>query len=1085
MDARRQVILLSMAASVAGALISSSSAAPPAPPVPPATSSQARFFELRIRPLLVERCFGCHSAARRSGNLRLDSRAALLRGGDTGSAIHPTDPSKSLLIRAIRHEGPRMPPGARLKDAEIAALTEWVKMGAPWPEPAASAHTGTRTATARRKAGADHWAFQPVRRVQPPVLRGDGWSRTPIDRFLWRRLNSEGLTPAPEADRRSLIRRVTLDLHGLPPTPDEVEGFVADASPDAYEKLVDRLLASPRYGERWARHWLDLVRYADSDGYRIDDYRPHAWRYRDYVIQALNEDLPYDRFVQEQLAGDELFPGDPRALVATGYLRHWIYEYNNRDVRGQWTTILNDITDTTGDVFLGLGIQCARCHDHKFDPILQRDYFRLQAFFAPILPREDIPAATMEQRRAYADRLAIWEARTADLRSRIATLEAPAREKAARDAVLKFPPDIQAMINKPAAARAPLEHQLAELAYRQVDYEYGRLETHMKGEAKEQWLALRKQLSQFEAEKPEPLPVAVAVSDVGSDAPPVTIPGKGVHPVDPGYLTLMDPRPAAIPPVRPGTTGRRAALARWITRPENPLTARVIVNRVWQYHFGHGLAANASDFGTLGEPPSHPELLDYLAGWFTQGDAPGPGAPWSLKRLHRLILTSAAYRQSATHPRASQYLLRDPENRLYWRFGVRRLDAEQIRDSILAVSGELDPRPGGPGVTSDVPRRTIYTRVMRNNRDPLLDVFDLPLFFSSAASRDTTTTPVQSLMLINSQMMLLRARALAERTLREAGPEPDRQVNWAYRLLYGRVPTPAESASAVRFLADQQARIDPDEAGTAGATFLRDRIPYRDGQAARLSPGGPQSRFDIPDGPTLPRGDFTIEAFVLPRSVYETAAVRTIAAKWNGDTRAPGWGFGITGKQSRRKPQTLVLQLIGRRTDGTIGEAALFSDQSLVMNKPYYVAAAIRLATETRPGSVSFYLKDLSNDDEPLLTATVEHTIVGGLENTLPLTLGARPTDRDGSFDGLIDDVRLSRGAVSAQQLLYTVEGATRDTVGYWQFEAKPDVFRDSTGNGLDIRPGATAQPRVDPRLAALADFCHALLNSNEFLYTY
>ncbi len=308
---------------------------------------------------------------------------------------------------------------------------------------------------------------------------------------------------------------MTFDLTGLPPTPEEVDAFLADSAPDAYEKLVDRLLASPRYGERMARSWLDLVRYADSDGYRIDDYRPDAWRYRDYVIRAFNDDKPYDRFVQEQLAGDEMFPDDPDALLATGYLRHWIYEYNSRDARGQWDVILNDLTDTTGDVFLGMGVQCARCHDHKFDPILQKDYYRLQAFFAPILPRQDLIAATEAEKAEYARKLTVWEGKTAEIRAQIDELEKPYRESARKEAVGRFPDEIQAMSNTPEDKRTPLEGQLAALVWRQVEYEFGRLDNRISGENKEKLITLRKQLAAFDKDKPAPLPVAFAVSDIG------------------------------------------------------------------------------------------------------------------------------------------------------------------------------------------------------------------------------------------------------------------------------------------------------------------------------------------------------------------------------------------------------------------------------------------------------------------------------------------------------------------------------------------------------------------------------------------
>jgi hypothetical protein len=784
------------------------------------TPAQLRFFETKVRPILTAQCFKCHGPQKQKGGLRLDSRTAVLEGGDSGPAVVPGKPEKSLLVEAINHIDLKMPKGGKLKDAEIAALTDWVRMGAPWP-----AETARNTRATSRITGEDrsHWSFRAVRSPRLPDVVDDGWSNNPIDRLILQKLRAEGLTPANAAGRVTLIRRVSFDLIGRPPTPPEIDTFLADKSPDAYEVLVERLLASPQYGERWARHWLDLARYADSDGYRIDDYRPNAWRYRDYIIHAFNADKPYDRLVQEQLAGDELFPDNPEALVATGYLRHWIYEYNNRDVRGQWHTILNDITDTTGDVFLGLGIQCARCHDHKFDPILQKDYYRLQAFFAPILPREDIAAATQKEIDQYRARLTKWEFRTADLRRQIEEIEAPHRKAATEDAISKFPDDIQAMIRKPVAERTPLEHQLAELAYRQVTYEHDRPDRWLKGAAKERVLALRKQLAAFDVEKPAPLPLALVVTDVGRQAPPVFIPRKGEradHAVEPGFLTIFEERPATIPSLDtiPHSTGRRAALARWLTRPDNPLTVRVIVNRVWQHHFGRGLAVNPSDFGRLGDPPSHAELLDWLATRFIRDG-------WSIKRLHRLIVTSATYRQSSRHPRAAVYRVKDPDNRFLWRGSTRRLDAEQIRDALLAVTGELDRAAGGPAVKSNVPRRTIYSRVLRNTRDPLLEVFDLPYFISSVPSRDTTTTPVQSLLLLNSATMLARAQAFARRLEREVPADEGSRIRHAYRLAFGRRPEPEETMAALLFLKEQRGRIDPVRAASGADVRPPLRLP--------------------------------------------------------------------------------------------------------------------------------------------------------------------------------------------------------------------------------------------------------------------
>ena len=1053
----------------------------------PLRAAEAPAAFTKAHAVLEERCFKCHShAANKSkGGLLLDSAAAVLKGGDTGPAIVAGKPEESLLIKAVRYGDPdlQMPPkNEKLAAADLAALTEWVAAGAPWP---AEKQGGEAAGVKRRKPGSitaedrQWWAFQPVKNPEPPVVKAaDAVIHNEVDHFILARLAAENLTPAPEAGRAVLIRRVTFDLTGLPPTPPEVDAFLADTAPQAYERLVDRLLASPRFGERMARHWLDLVRYADGDGYRADDYRPDAWRFRDYVIRSFNDDKPYDRFVREQLAGDELFPDQPDAIIATGYLRHGIYEWNARDVRGQWDAILNDLTDTTGDVFFGLGLQCARCHDHKFDPLLQRDYFRLRAFFAPFQPGDRV-AATAAEIAAHAEKMKVWEAQTATVRSQLAKLEQPYLDRAEKGAVGRFPDDIQAMIRKPASAREPLEAQLAALAWRQVVYDWERVDRNFKGDDKERILALRRELAALSKDQPAPLPVAFAAADVGPQAPPVFIPKKpALGAIEPGVPTLLDPAPLPAPAL-PHSTGRRSALAQWLTTPDNPLTARVIVNRVWQQHFGRGLAANASDFGMLGEPPSHPELLDWLAGRFGREG-------WSLKKLHRLLVTSAAYRRSSRHPAPEAGKLKDPENRLLWLVPPRRLDAEQIRDAMLAVSGELQPADGGPGVTPDVPRRTIFTRFMRNTRDPLADVFDAPLWFTSAASRDTTTTPVQSLLLANSAALRARGRAFAARLEASTPGDPAAQVQAAYRLAFGRAAQAGEVRAATEFLTQQAAQSDTKRLSSGQAAFVPEKVPYRDGQAARITPDSEQMLFRVSDSKALQAdGAFTLEAFIVPRSVADGAEVRTIAAKWNGDKTGAGWSLGITGQQSRRKPLTLALQLVGTHRDGRRGESAIFADLGVQMNKPYFVAAAVTPATPAAPGRVFFALKDLSNDDEPLLTASVAHEVTGGWNNATPLMLAGRSGTKPHSFHGAIDDVRLSSVALPADRMLYTSEAVSDTTLGYWRFEAKPDVFADSGPHGHPLeRPTPKATAGLTPQQAALTDFCHALLNASEFLYT-
>jgi hypothetical protein len=803
---RRMFFALATLASV----VVQASAAPPEPP-----PEQVKFFEEKVRPILAENCYKCHGSEAQKGQLRLDLREAALAGGESGAVIVPGKPAESLLVEAIKWESFEMPPTGKLSESQIATLTEWIKLGAPMPKDHGSA-TGVELRTSRgviTDEDRQWWAFQPIRRGAGilPANSRDQWSRSAIDAFIAASLAREGLSPAPETDRRTLIRRVTWDLVGLPPTPAEIDAFVSDDRPDAYERLADRLLASPNHGERWARHWLDLVRYAETDGYKQDAYRPESWRYRDYVIRSLNADKPYSRFVLEQLAGDEALPSDPDALIATMYLRLGIYEYNQRDVRNQWSIILNDVTDVTADVMLGMGMSCARCHDHKFDPILQKDYFRLQAFFAPILWRENVPAASADEVTAYQQQLAVWEEATADLRRQIAEIEDPIKRNASRSTLVKFTDDLQEMMAKPPHERTPYEAQLVYLIEYQATDGEGKADigAKLKGEKKEAWQKLKDELAKFDHLRPTPIPFISAVTDIGPIAPEVTIPGKrNAEPIEPGPLSVLDESPLAIiPPPSSTTTGRRTALANWIASADNPLPSRVLANRLWQHHFGRGLCESPSDFGRLGDPPSHPELLDYLANELLDND-------WSLKRLHRQMVTSATYRQASHGPEAAASASKDPLNRWLARMTVRRLSAEQIRDAAIAVTGELDPRMGGEGGDSGkTARRAVYLKVHRNKQDATLDVFDVPDGISTMPVRNLTTTPTQSLFMINGPWMMLRAKAFARRLAQPSSATLDERIASAYSLAYGRPPTADEARVATEFLQstaadDQDALVD-------------------------------------------------------------------------------------------------------------------------------------------------------------------------------------------------------------------------------------------------------------------------------------
>jgi mono/diheme cytochrome c family protein len=1045
------------------------------------TREQVLFFEEHVRPILAEHCLECHGPELQRGQLRVDSLSSLLAGGDSGAAIVPGQPDESLMIEAVRYESYEMPPSGKLADAQIAVLTRWVQAGAPWP----GHDDAVRPAVAQQPKITDedraYWAFQPVGHVEPPAVENGDWCRNQLDRFILNQLESHGLAPAAEASRLALIRRVTFDLTGLPPAPEEIDQFLADTEPQAYERLVDRLLDSPRYGERWARHWLDLVRYAESDGYRQDAYRPHAWRYRDYVVRAFNADKPYDRFVLEQLAGDEVAPHDPDALAATTYLRHWIYEYNQRDVRTQWDNILDDITNVTGEVFLGLGMGCARCHDHKFDPILQEDYFRLKAFFTPLLPRDDVPYGTAEEVAAYQAQRAEWEAKTAEIRSALDRLQRPLIEQARQRAVDKFPQDIRPMMMKPPEQREPLEHQLAELGYRQAQAEIDKINyaSQLKGPQKEQWEALQQKLAEFDAFKPQPLPPAMTVSDVGPVAPATHIPGdRQQREIPPGFLSVLDPAPAAIAPAPTGdSTGRRTALARWLTDPDNPLTARVIVNRIWQQHFGVGLVETASDFGHLGDQPSHPELLDWLAARFV---ADG----WRFKPLHRQIVTSAAYRQTALRPTSELLASKDPANRWLWRMNVRRLDAEQIRDAALAASGQLQLTTGGPSASAASPRRSIYTRVIRNTRDPLLAAFDGADGFSSIDRRNVTTTPTQALLMINGPWMLSRAEAFAQRLLRLPDAHEQERIDAAYQWAYGRAAASDEVAEVQQFLRDQTEVIVQDRAAQREqATPVLGQIPGRPGQAAVLAEGTEQQQLVLPENASLPAGDFTIEAVIVLRSLYSDATVRTIAAHWDDNASHPGWAFGVTSEKSSYQPRNLILQLVGDPNRGGAGYEVIASGLRVPLNTPCYVAASVKIA-ETSSDGITFCLQDLSRPDAPLQTAQVAHRVTGHYRSSQALVIGGRDGSSRHRWDGLIDDVRLSRVALPRERLLPFDQAVSAATVGFWRFNTADDFYTDTSpsGNGL-LADAAWNSVTDDPQAAALVDFCHILLNSNEFLY--
>jgi hypothetical protein len=1089
--------------------------------VVPHGSPEARFFEEQVRPVLVERCEGCHGPDKQKAGLRVDSLVGLLRGGESGAAIVPGDPEESNLVAAIRHDGWEMPPDGKLADAQIAAVTEWIRRGSAWPgeksaavlladglpdpdEAAVASILGPplrKTKGAITAADRAFWAYRPVARPEVPQLPvGAGaaaamlptTARNPVDHFVLERLAAAGIEPLAEADRQALVRRLFFDLVGVPPTPSDIDSFVNDTGLDAAERLVERLLADPRHGERRARQWLDLARFAESDGFKQDAFRPLAWRYRDYCVAAFNDDKPYDRFVLEQLAGDELFPGSATALTATGFLRQTIYEYNQVDIETHWADILNEVTDTTADVFLAMGMGCARCHDHKFDPILQRDYYALQAFLAPLVWEDaDLPwsAAWTPAQRAYVAGLTERQARIAAFQDTLRDSQRDAAGQAGKTVwkLDRFPPEIRALWFKPPAERTPHEAQIANLTARQAVL----LPERLAAAEREAYDALVGDLAEFEkryaADRPPDFGRTMAVTDVGPQPPPVMIPGKPEATIEPHVPTVLGGQPLSLQPRRadggdPLSTGRRAALARWIAAPDNPLTARVMVNRLWQWHFGRGLVANTSDFGVLGEPPTHPELLDWLAAEFV-------ASGWSVKHVTRLIVTSAAYRRSSVVPAGTLAAAADPHNLLLWRQSCRRLEAEQIRDAALAISGELDAAFGGPSVPPSKPRRNIYTRMLRNTPSDLCEAFDAPDGYLSCAQRNVTTTPMQSLFLMNGEWLLARSRAMARAIEQQA--ISDRALAGAViRRITGREPTPERLDRAERFLAERQAAA---ETASTHSDVLAQRMPQRDGLAAVVDPGN-DAGILLADGAGLPDADFTIEANVVLQTLFPDATVRTIAAQWSGDNAEPGWSLGVTSEKSKYRPRNLVLQMVGQAADGEPRYEVIASGLHLELQRPYYVAAAVDLSS---PGErcATFFVKDLSDNDAPLLVKQVGHSLSGRHPSARRFGIGGRDAGGSGngpggrtisSWDGLLDDVRLTNRVLRQEELLYEGGDPAKAVAAWYTFEETPGFSVDSSRHGRTLVRGDrhSKQDISDQRrFEAVVDLCHVLFNSSEFLY--
>jgi hypothetical protein len=720
------------------------------------TEQQLAFFESRVRPLLVEHCCECHSSTAKTlrANLKLDARADLLKGGDTGPAVVPGSPDDSLLIQAIRWQGYEMPPSGRLSAQDQEVLVEWVRQGAAWPE-GDGAPAADRSWDFNKLRG-EHWAWRPIERPEVPSVRNADWVTNPIDAFVLAGLESRGLQPAPPASARVLLRRLYFDLIGLPPNPAELEAFERAASMDraaAIDEVVERLLSLPQYGERWGRFWLDIARYSDGYGGFLDAAAfPQAWRYRDWVVQSFNRDLPLNDFLRLQLTGDLSDPPQPEA---TGFLAlgpTYISDGGDPDAIAQARAeTLDDRVDTLTRGLLGLTVSCARCHDHKFDPIPQLDYYSLAGIFNNTQTRETplVPPAVVQ---AYQDHQQAVKQLQEQIRK---------RGEAAKE---------RALTAAETAAAAADEAMLARL----------------------------------NAAAPVPYPTAHALADTGSGDMQLAIRGNLRKPgvtAPRRMLQILAPNGA------PFTSGSgRVELANALLDRSNPLTARVLVNRVWLQHFGTGLVRTPGNFGVLGEPPTHPELLDWLSAEFMDGSS----GPWSLKRLHRLIISSSAWQMSSRMD--SDAFSVDAENRLLWRMNPRRLDVEAWRDLLFAATGELDLTVGGPSVVSllDSPRRTLYGAVSRNGdrfvSDSFLRLFDFPLPRATSEGRGATVVPQQSLFLMNSSFMAARSRAFAARLEREATVKDDAaRIDLACRLLYGRPAEDADVELGLEFLRETDA----------------------------------------------------------------------------------------------------------------------------------------------------------------------------------------------------------------------------------------------------------------------------------------
>ena len=789
----------------------------PTPSTPTLTEAQAiEFYRQQVKPIIKEHCFECHADDPEDlqGGFAITSHASIVRGGDSGAAVDLQDVPESILLKAINYDIWEMPPSGKMSAQEIDVLTKWVKLGLPFDPAderdltASGDHSSEPQVNEETKRW---WSFQPVARPELPEVDNQGWARSPIDQFVLKRLNEAGLKPAPQASKQTLVRRAYYDLLGLPPTPQQVEAFVNDQDPQAFEKLVDQLLESPHYGEKWGRHWLDLVRYAESNSFERDGTKPFVWRYRDYVIRAFNDDKPYNQFIMEQLAGDELDNITHDSVIATGYYRLGAWDDEPADPLQARYDGLDDIVGTTSKTFMGLTVDCARCHDHKIDPIPQADYYRMTAMFENIRhygvrSEESVNQASVKTLLGDPS-----PAEVKDYQIKLNLLEAK----------------IQQIVDQAKPGFEPVDHEDFQYEMNQARILKKRIGDQITQQQFNQFNRLVAQRKRLFESPPGNIKV-LCVKERGAKPPESFVRLRG-NPhvtgdeVEPGFISVLSPpEPEIEQPEHGDSLGRRRALAQWLVDPQHPLTARVMTNRIWQYHFGRGLVRTTSDFGFQGTPPTHPQLLDWLAAEFvSQG--------WSIKQMHREMMNSATYQMSSQFDESAY--AQDPDNDLFWRFNLRRLTAEEIRDSILAVSGQLNlSKQYGPSVFPKMPpevlagqsqpgkgwgkssmedqnRRSVYVHVKRSLKLPILSTHDAADTDTTCPVRFITTQPTQSLGMINSEFTNDQARQFAADITQQKLDSVDQQVALALQRVMQRKPTSSEVERGVKLI-DQWQRQD-------------------------------------------------------------------------------------------------------------------------------------------------------------------------------------------------------------------------------------------------------------------------------------